>query len=407
MLLRSAVCYSKFKNSLFILCFVPSVFLGCTYIPSTKARKIERSDDLLYSSTAKSKVHDGDFIRAFDINKNKWARAITFPSLEKPWIQRMFIENGSIIAQINQGRHGKNRGIYSIDKSGDINKIGDLTSSQVLSALDKDFFYAVESQAVNNVKEKRTKFVFVGIKYSRKTKCRIEYHFEQNPNLVVRDVWDDDKNYWYACFQEDSPRNYVVPEGRLVLVSKSKLTDKVEEFYNEKELLKFDAEILGDKNWLWIFRHPRDSGSFIRFSKEEKTYESIKLNIRPFLPFADQSFDKENSHFWALSTSSSRSDWQIYCIDKKSLKVSSSPIDIPNEIRPTGAIYADKDYLWVDVYKYMKIYAPSGNQIPYLLRISKSDFSCQLISVKPTFGEAITTVYYNFMSWLLAPFFRG
>jgi len=351
-------------------------------------------------------MHPPSFIRIFDIDKHKWARKITFPNMEKPMIKRIFNDNGSIIMQINEGKWGVNRGIYTINKKGNINRIGDLTGTQSLAGIDHDFFYAIERKDVKNAKGERTKWVFVGVKYNRKTKNRIEYHFEQNPKLVVRDVWDDDQNYWYACFHEGTPRNYAIPEGKLVLVSKSKLNSKVEEFYIDSGNWKFDAHILGDQDWIWIFKNPRESdGSFIMFSKAGKTYETIKLNIRPLRPFTNQNFNIEDNYLWVLSTSPSRREWQIYFIDKE--RIRATPIDLPNNIRPSGAIYADKDYLWVDVYKLRKHYTPSGNQIPYLLRIAKSDLSYELIFVKPTIGDAIGTVFENFMSWLLSPFFRG
>lgn len=381
---------------------------GCTYIPSTSATHMAKSDNLLYIATAKAKGTTANFIRLYDTDKNKWAGKIVFPNIKEPVIERMLSDNGRVVVQL-QGNWKENGGIYSINKSGDINRIVELKGSESLSGMDDDYFYVTERKGVNNTVEKRTDWIYKGAKYNRRTNTRIEYHFEQNQDLVVRDVWEDDQSYWYACFQEGKPRGYVIPEGKLVVVSKSKLDGNVDIHELDGDNWKFDAQILGDKDWIWVFRNPSDGNAsikyrFIKFSKKDKKFELKKVNLNIFKPFNSNRYGESDDNLWLLNSSFSGAEVKVFRVDKESF--TPTPIALPEEIRTRYTIYADKDYLWLDVYK-LRSYAPSGNTVPYLLKISKNDLRYDLIFVEPTMGGAIGTILNNFFSWILAPFFRG
>ncbi len=194
-----------------LLFYVLYMLSGCTHIPSTNVVQIAKSGNTLYIGTNIASRSTTAFIRLYDIDKNQWREKIVLPNVKETVIEKMLTDNSDIYVQ-QKGNWKENGGIYSISKKGDIHRILELTHGESLVGMDADYFYFVEHKDINNIaKSGRFEFIFRGAKYNRQSNVRIEYHFEQNHDLVVWDVWEDDSNYWYACLLEEIPRDYNIP----------------------------------------------------------------------------------------------------------------------------------------------------------------------------------------------------
>ena len=406
-------------NVSFALLILCSIYLssGCTHIPSTRAVQIVRAGNHLYVGTnlqSRSLTGTSAYINLYNVDKNRWEDKLTLPKVEEAAIEKMIVNNGVVYVQ-QKGNWKNNGGIYRISKNGNFDRIVELDHFESLAGIDDEYFYVTEMKYLSNPDIKANNWMFQPAKYNKRTGARIEYHFEKNQDLVVRDVWEDDQNYWYACFQGGKPQKYNIPSGNLVLVNKSKTDGKIDINKLEVGDWIFDGKIIGDKDSIWIFRSPRDNSAsikyhFVKFSKKDKVFQpnnDIKFSkLIPFIPNQDNENDK---YLWILDTSSSTAQIKIDRIEKVSLtrsKIDLNNISNSNSTRTTGTTYADEDYLWLDAYK-LKSYAPTGNTVPYLLKISKKDLSYELIYIEPTMADSIKTILNNFFFWFWIPFFRG
>jgi hypothetical protein len=391
---------------LFPILFFYALYIlsGCTHIPSTNAVQIAKSENTLYIGTNIASRSTTAFIRLYDIDKNQWGGKIVLSNVKETVIEKMLTDNNDLYVQ-QKGNWKENGGIYSISKKGDINRIVELTHSESLVGMDDDYFYLVERKDINNIaKNGRFEYIFRGTKYSRQSNVRAEFHFEQNHDVVVWDVWEDDQSYWYACLLEEKPRDHNVPEGKLVLVNKSKHGNKIDIYKYDSNNWVFGAQLFGDKDWIWIFPDTRDHNVSIKFSKKDKTFDLNNAKLKYLRPFSSIEHDENDNYLWFYKRDSSTGEVKVYRVDKETL--TPTQIDLPKGLRSRYTFYEDKNFLWVDVYK-LTSYAPTGNTVPYLLKISKNDLSYNLILVKPTVGDSIKTILYNFFFWFWIPFFRG
>lgn len=375
---------------------------GCTYIPSTHAVHMAKSENYIYVATSNSKGASADFVRTFDTINKTW-KTVKFNNIDNPSINSVLSDNNGVIVQL-AGNWKSKGGIYKINSSDEVNRILELSSFELLAGMDDKYFYVIERKNINGGVDKRVEYIYTGAKYDKQNKVRTDSHFDINPSLIVRDVWEDSNNYWYACFQEGKPRNYVIPSGTPVLVKKSKQNGKIEIFQLGDSAWERDAKIIGDNDWIWIYRNKQFSGinnNIIKFSKKDNSHSFVKIGYSEYTPIKSDSLYETDKFVWLLVSSSSRQEVKIIKADKFETKY--TPITFPDEIHTTGINCADKDFLWIDAYK-VTGGAPSGNTTPYLLKVAKNDSSYELIFVKPTIWAATGTVLQNFFSWIIAPF---
>jgi len=270
--------------------------------------------------------------------------------------------------------------------------------------MDNNYFYVIERKDIINSVSKRYEFIYTGTKYDRRNNIRTDFHFDENPYLIVRDVWDDGNAFWYASFQEGKPGNYTTPSGILVLVRKSKHSGKINIFPIGDKKWEKDAKIIGDNDWIWVYRNKQFSyENIVKFSIKDNSYKFIKTSYNQYTPFKSDNLYESDNFIWLLVSSYSHGEVKIIKVDK--LEGKYTTITFPEEIFTTSVICADKDALWIDAYK-MKGFSPSGNTTPYLLKVAKSDSRYEMFLVKPTMGAASKTVLENFLSWIFAPFMR-
>jgi hypothetical protein len=390
------------KKLIFIcLLAIMHAVAGCTYIPSTHAVHMAKSGNYIYVATTNSKGASADYVRVFDTIGNSW-KTVTFKNTDNPNVNSMLSDNDGVIVQL--AGNWKTKGvIYKIKNEDVVTRIVELSNFESLAGMDENYFYVIERKDLNSGADKRVEHVFTGAKYDKQNNVRTDYHFEASPNLIVRDVWEDSNDYWYACFQEGKPRNYVIPSGTPVLVKKSKQNGKIDIFQLGDSTWERDAKIIGDNDWIWIYHNKQFSGNnnIIKFSKKDNSHRFVKIGYSEYTPFKSDKLYEADNFVWLLASSSSHHEVKVIKVDK--FETNYSPITFPDEIHTTSINCADKDFLWIDAYK-VKGFAPSGNTTPYLLKVAKSDSSYELIFVKPTIGTASATVLQNFFSWIIAPF---
>jgi len=391
---------------LFNCCFL--VLSACTHIPSTTATQMGRFDNSLYVVLTTARGNAVPFIRLYDIDKNKWGKKITIPDSDETVANKM-ISNEDLVYLQRHGDWQHNGVIYGIDKKSVFHKVIEIGNFESLSGMDDENYFVTEMKYLKDPNNKTNNWLFKGAKYNRKTKTRSEYHFDNNRDLIVTDTWEDDHSYWYACFRGGLPQKYNIPQGVLVLVSKSKLNGKLDSYEFDGGNWIFKATIIGDKDWLWVFREARDiphnKPSFAKFSKKDKTFVSASIKANVSWPITNADNITNDNYLWFIDPSfNSTGKSTIFRVNKETSD--SISIDLPMEIRITGTAIVDNEFVWLDAYK-LKSYAPSGNTVPYLIKFSKKDLGYDVIYVKPTMSDSIKTIFENFFSWLLLPFFKG
>lgn len=393
-------------SALFNCCLL--VLTACTHVPSTTATQMGRFDNSLYVVLTTARGNAVPFIRLYDIDKNKWGKKITIPDSDATVANKM-IDNGDLIYLQRHGDWQHTGVVFGIDKKSIVHKAVEIGNFESLSGMDDENFFVTELKYLNEPNNRTYKWLFKGAKYNRNTKTRSEYHFEKYPDLIVTDIWEDNQSYWYACFRGGKPQEYNIPQGILVLVTKSKLDGKLDSYEFDGGNWIFKAKIIGDKDWLWVFREARDvphnKPPFAKFSKTDKTFVNVSIRTNVSWPITTTNNVTNDDYLWFIDpTFHSRGTATIFRVDKETSN--SISIDLPEEIRITGTALVDNEFIWLDAYK-LKSYAPSGNTVPYIIKLSKKDLSYDVIYVKPTISDSVKTIFENFFSWLLLPFFKG
>lgn len=367
-----------------------------------------RFDNSLYVVLTTERGNAVDFIRLYDIDKNKWCKKITIPDSNETVTNKM-ISNEDLIYLQRQGNWKYNGAIYSLDKKSVVHKVVEIGNFESLSGMDDENYFVTELKYLNDPNNKTNNWLFKGAKYNRKTKTRSDYHFENYQDLIVTDIWEDDQSYWYACFRGGKPQKDNIPQGTLVLVTKSKFDGKLDSYELDGGNWIFKAKIIGDKDWIWVFRYATDIAynkpPFAKFSKKDKAFVNASIKTNVSWPITTTNDVTNDNYLWFIDPSfNSTGKATIFRVNKETSN--SISIDLPKEIRITGTAVVDNEFIWLDAYK-LKSFAPSGNTEPYLIKLSKKDMSYDIIYVKPTMSDSIKTIFENFFSWLLLPFFKG
>jgi hypothetical protein len=404
---------------LFVLFMISIVvFEGCSVVPSNTINRIYKSQDLVHVFTS-----DG-YIRSFDPKTHNMKAKKKFPNMRysiqyrSPRLKKIVQDEDRLIIQASQ-RLGCSR-VYLSDMNMNMKEILDLqgesTNKPVLVGVDNDYYYFRQAKFDYS----HTTGFYYGFRIEKNSMEQVENHFDTFPQLTAAAVFDDKELYWYVCFYESEMiegSGQLIP-GRLVMVSASKDNKDYRLFDSGRRITAPWMDFVNTSRSLWLFLGEQ----IIKFSKENGQHEVFNTQKR-MVPFPYQKEDKESRYIWAMSADFGDSKYQLdrvtakmargprdnnlYRINKDTLEILPTPVTIPEEIKiPTfyKKICSDDEYVWISAYKVKRVGSPSGNEIPYLLRISKVSLSAEPLLIKPTVGEAISTVAYNFLAILTSPF---
>jgi hypothetical protein len=399
------------------------VFVGCSVVPSNKIARIYKTRGLLHVFTS-----DG-YIRTFDSKTHNMKAKKKFPNMRygmqynSPSLKKILQDEDRLIIQASQ-RFGCSR-VYLSDMNMKMKEILDLqgesTNKPVLVGVDSDYYYFRKAKFEYSEGIKQSGFYY-GFRIGKGSMEQVENHFDTFPQLTTAAVFDDEESYWYVCFYESEMvegSSRLVP-GRLVMVSASKDNKEYRVFDSGRRITAPWMDFVNTSRSLWLFLGEQ----IIKFSKENGQYEVFRTQTR-MVPFPYHKEDKGTRYVWAMSADFGERnisrirrgasgvfiapprDNNLYRIDRDTLEIVPTPVTIPEEIKiPTfyKEICSDDEYVWISAYKVKREVAPSGNQIPYLLRISKASLSAEPLLIKPTVGEAIATVSNNVLAILTFPF---
>jgi hypothetical protein len=377
--------------------------LGCTTVPSTQVTQMTKAGDLLYVMTGEG------VIKSFKVKGDSFSLAdrLEFPNMNyaigttTPTIRNIITSKQDFIIDAYQANaFPRETNIYHI-KDGTIEIIGNLPYSTYLIAADKRYFYGIDSEryfANNNISFQNNR-----IKYDRDLKINSAAHIEDR-KLTVMDSWDDNNFYWYACTDADNIdgsrfAGKVASIKRAVLVRVDKQSNEYREFTIDEELSL--CHISDEVDSIWFFGTRSHDTKIVKFDKDSNKYSTNIIPIR-FMPIPHNAFSKPSEFIWAFSFT--MDERTIYRINKIDLNV--------RTIHPPDGVmidffspsYSDDDTVWIGATKHRNL-PPFMNNVPYLIKIRKTDLNAQLVLVKPTWREAIGATFESFKNWLLVPFY--
>lgn len=431
-----ASIFKKTARATIILVLVFLILSGCGYVPTRTVSFITSSGDNIYFSLS------GGKIRVMDKNDLQW-RDFVIPDMDDPHFFNLFaVDSGDIIFQA-QNSYPLNRSLYVLNEQKGIRKYLNGEDASAMGA-DSEYVYFIRTESNRYPHKENWQWRIRGFRYDKRFEARQSHHFDDFPSLLVTDIWEDEDNFWYACIDNPEFGEMNALSGTNVLVARSKMTGALEKFEldawegdwgsypadDTRPLLSKERNarpgtskmlwVRGDKDYIWLFSRPDNADThLIKFSKARKTIEYKQGLITGLVPFRGQSPDIE---LWAVGSDykTCNSGQCVYSINKNDLK--STTLSMPkgtnlqvsdwsflnsNILRPFNPFCEDEDSLWIYVEQPRKVFTPMGSWVPYLARISKKDGSLEMIRVEPTVGEAIKTVIFNAVGWLIVPFFRG
>ena len=377
-----------------LLILILAICFGCAYVPSTKVDTIYKKGNTLYIATS-----DGA-IKTFDAQSHKLTDRIEFPDMKygrqyyAPRVTKIFEDNNRIYLQVHQGNQNK---IYILSNGEALREVASLESPMVLTVDGKDDNYYYINMTSNKT--------FRGFRLDKSFRTQSEGHFDNLNDLMLIDSSEDHDYYWYACIHKNEIEFNVkrTPEVlvQLTLIARKKST--VDSKLVELGQVGTDKLYIVDGGEaLWIFSGKK----LFRVLKDNMSYKLIDMPV-PLVPVSDTATDN-STYIWAMNNKFGSEESLIFRINKTTADIVPTPVYFDKTIRiPTfpfeRRFCADDNYLWL----YSEISktpgAPSGNFSPYLLQISKNNFTSSPLLIKPTIGEAISTVSYNFFAILTSP----
>jgi hypothetical protein len=397
----------RLANLLGLWFILSGLVVGCAYVPSAQVKFILKAEDQLYVA-----ADDGSF-KILNSETYKLTRKITIPEMETPYLKKVLQDGQDLVLQVSKGSTvvpSLDNRIYILKRNAGMHNFGiDLKNAASLTALDQEYFYFVQQNWASDGTFQG--FRYIGYRYDKKNKRRLEFHFEENPELVVIDAWKDNSYIWYLCLHDFETST--VPHGRMALLLRSLTGNKYKRF-DSGENKYYNVHITGDDQNVWIFGHRQKPGTLenclIRFNKGEqmiKTYQ-IPWNL---VPTNQDQLSERSRSIWTFDPGIG--NWGKFCrINKENLRPMQSPLvrcikisrDPGKEFWTFGdSTYADEEYIWIGLT--LKSSAWGRAYIPYIMRISKENFSSELFLVKPTFEESSQTVVKSFFADLAAPFY--
>lgn len=388
---------------IFTLILAASGFLGCTTLPSTHVTNIIKSTDNLYVVTKEG------LIKSFKVKDDSYTLVdgMKFPDMDygrnitSPTIRNIFKDKQDIMIDAYQANaFPENTNIYIVENR-TIEKLGSLPYSTYLVAADARYLYGIESKSI--IVNDRTSTLNKNVRYDAQLDTKIADHFDDR-QLTVIHSWDDINVYWYVCTDVDSVAGAqvagkVASIKRVILLSVDKQSGEFQEFKIDEQLPL--CHVSDEVDSIWFFGIGDSGTELVRFLKDSKRYSTYKIPTR-IMPFPHNAFSKPSSFIWAISLSTTGRN--IYRIDKNDLSMRTIPmpdgITIDTFLDP---IYSDDDTVWIGATKHRNL-PPFMNDVPYIVKIRKTDLNVQLVLVKPTVGEAIGAIFESFINWFLIPF---
>jgi hypothetical protein len=374
-----------------IMIAVIVAFAGCGTVPSGRVKFISRSNELLYVVT--DDFDSGGNVKVFDSQANRLVRKIVIPDLKKPFIRNIAHDKTGFILQVSPYRIvGSKSNIYTLNAE---NRL-EMTDIEIdypteLVGSDNNYYYF-----------RRYKESF---RYDKKIRKLIKHHFEENPELLVVDIWSDNDYNWYVCLQ--NPTNYIIQDVILSCTARSialvaKPIGKNE--YQRFELIEGtfrNAYIVGDEESIWVFTNDK----VIKFTKKMRDIEVKNLH-GVLIPIKNNTPSEKSNHLWTFNPANTR---EIKCINKMTMEINS--IFLVKDIKPLNnglknisvfgfeSFCEDDKYIWGG----LTLDGINRSRVPYLLKIDKNNYDSQLLVVKPTLGEASETIMKHFFADLATP----
>ena len=389
----------------FIVCL--TLFLmGCVYQNRTRITQLSELNGKIYLAT-----EDGNF-KSYDIERNQFKKITAFKGYQ---ITKIIPGNKSLILEARKIKEDKletHEIIYFMTEQEElVNSINILFSgiklfNSILISSDDSYVYALRNDFNRNTNDK-TEFVLRSFRYDRQTKERIENHFNDDSNLVVRDIFDDDSYSWYACYRNPVATHWTTVEGNLIVVRKDKITSEQKLITLGNDAFKQGVYITGDGNNIWVFGKNSKENIF-KISKKEFTYETVRMPLMTYQIKEIPSL-KDNAYLWFLSSnlvkiSRNRFEGKEFLnrFDKHDLKTIQIPL--PEGVVNEGPAVADEKFIWI-AQSQLKSFVPGFpvSYSPYLVRVSKTDSSIKVLPVETTFGEGISNIkrsFIGYMTWI-------
>ena len=387
------------RREILALCFVTGLILGCAYVPSTRIDYMDRWKDKLYVVT-------GDpCIKILDPKSNRLIKKSYIPGSDWRYIKVALREDDHLILQVSKSSMvipTLETQLFLVDEQGEVKSSGlIIENAERLTGVDNNYYYFIRAYSPTKANEG---FRYKGFRYDRQTKERTDCHFGESPDLVVVNMWKDETHYWYVCLYDFGTDP--VPVGKkLALVSKSIDGREYKRYFLDDGHFH-NVHITGDKDSVWIF----SSNRMIKFSKKMEAVEAIK-DTGWIFPIGTYTSSEISDFLWGFKVRNGLFN-EIYRIKKANLEL--QPLTLKDMRLPDDfnrkvmyhpyfmGICADEEYIWTGIP--LKRFSTYGNYIPQILRLSKRDFSSELFTLQPTFGEAIHTVSMNFLDDLTLPF---
>ncbi len=386
------------RREIVILCLAVGLISGCAYVPSTTIDYMDRWKDKLYILT-------GDpCIKIFDPKSNRLVKKSYIPGSDWRYIKKVFREDDHLIFQVSKSSMvipTLETQLFLVDEQGEVKSSGlIIENAESLTGVDNNSYYFIRAYSPMRANEG---FRYKGFRYDKQTKKRTDCHLEKSPELVVLNIWKDETHYWYVCLYDLRPDPF--PVGKLALVSKSIEGSEYKQYFLDDGHFH-NVHITGDRDFVWIF----SSNGIIKFSKKKGTIEVRKKNTEWLFPVETYGSSDISDFLWGFKVRNGlfneiyrihKADLELQPLTMKDMKL---PDDFSKKVRNFPyfkGICADEEYIWTGIP--LKRSALHKNYIPYVLKSSKSDFSSELFTLQPTFGEAIRTVSMNFLADLATP----
>jgi hypothetical protein len=376
------------------------MFAGCTHNSHTSAELITKSDDLLYIATS---THD---IRVFNSKNNRWESRLNIPTMVNPLMSNLISDNGNIIFSAWDINQGVKKGVFAVDRDHNIKTL--TNQEEALVSLDDKYYYFMTRSCITGG------CFFEAFRYDKNFTEQIKFHFDHNPNLLIRSICEDEQYYWYVCLHSNDMKEHRQrgPNGRIVLLRKSKFDGEIKEYnFETKDLFEINAVI--DNGQVWIFAWDENyQTDIIGFTKKEEKFRD-KTFKSSLIPFPNYKSKGKSKYLWAIEDTyrSFVSNWvnKLYRVDSETLEVTQIDLGLSKDFNfqllravPFRALYDDGEFLWAGMLK--KHQTITGFADPYILKISKDDMKHELIVIQPTIGEALSTLFFNTFGWLIIPF---
>lgn len=383
-----------------ILLLLSSV-VGCAYQNRTKIMHLAELNGKIYIAT-----EDGAF-KSYDIETNKFKKIATF---EGSRITKIIPAKDALIIEATRMKEVKpetHETIYFMTQQENIANSIDVVSggfkqydSSLISADDK-YVFAIRNELVQSANNK-WEFVLSSFRYNKATKDRIENHFNDDLNIIVRDIFEDNNYYWYACYRNPVATHWTTVKGNLVVLRRDKITDEQKSITLGDDVFEKGIYITGDDNNIWVFGENWFKENIFKISIKDFTYQTIRINA---LTRQIKEIPSENNgaYFWLILSGDNKLSLNRF--DKGSLKTTQIPVTdgVISEYRPA---VADDKFIWIGQSQ-LKSFKPGfpDRYSPYLLRISKTDLSSKVVPVETTFGEGMNNVKRSFFGYIATVFF--